>query len=314
MKYWRKVMCILLVLVMLSSLPLCVFATECNNQLVSALNETTKIVNYDGEEIVYTYVKTIDGGIIEAHLSDGTLIERSVLQGNTVIQEIANGKNDGKTYYIPDHITAIPDSEVPNTIDNYTNPQRSSSDYWYDPPLLNDSGLTNSSVFSGYKYLGTTAPDSIYGVSVSVHRKLQDLGGGEAYRFTVSKGTTVSTLAGILVGAFTGSLPLAIATGLATAFLSAGIDSNETGLLKYVKYHYTYKYNCNNSTTYSYKCCECREWWCIYDAQGRMKGYEGKDMMADNHLTINIIAKCQFALQDYVNGTQTNASCVNAAP
>lgn len=44
-----------------------------------------------------------------------------------------------------------------------------------------------------------------------------------------------------------------------------------------------------------------------------MKGYEEKNMMADSHLTINIIAKCDFARQDYLNGTQTNVSCANAA-
>ncbi len=276
------------------------------------------LINTNGEEVTYSYFQIDDGICIEAHLNDGTLIERSVLTKNTVIQEIANGRFDGSVYQISDCVTAVDENECNVSSCNPAELQSVSSNPWYNPPQTSDAGLSNSTVFSGYKFLGTTSPDSVYGVSVSVHRKLQDMGTGEAYKFTVSAGTTVATLIGILSGiaisATPAGLPASIATALASAFIGAGIDTATTGTLKFAKYHYTFKFNCNNSKSYSYKCCECKEWWFIYDAKGNMKGYESKDMMADNHLTINIIAKCEFALQDYINGVQTNATCANAAP
>ena len=299
-----------LILLISSGIPL---VSAHASEVKSTQSDEAVIINSNGEEIVYTIDYTVDGGVIEARLKDGTLIERSVWTATTVSQDIAEGKIDGRTFKYSDYITAISEAEIETSTSDIGGDQPNARNPWYDPPLMNDNGLSNSTIFSGYKYLGSTSPDSIYGVSVGVHRKLQKIGTYEAYRFTVSPGTTVSTLAGILIGGVTGGLPGAVATGLALAFIGAGIDSIASGTLKYEKYHYTFKFNCNGSSTYSYKCCECREWWCIYDAKGTMKGYEEKNMMADSYLTINIIAKCDFARQDYLNGTQTNVSCANAA-
>lgn len=313
MRYFRKTICLLLVLTITFTLPLCVFATTNDAEIVCAENEEIIVINSTGIKIIYTFTQAMEGEIIEAHLEDGTLIERSVILGDTVTQEVANGEFDGAVYSISDCIIRTEYEEPDASRNHLQDFQMRSNDPLYDPPQVSDSGLTNSTVYSGYKFLGTTSPDSTYGVTVSVHRKLNNLGSNEAYRFTVSPGTTISTLAGILAGGVTEGLPGAVATGLATAFIGAGIDSVVTGKLQYTKYHYTYKFNCNNSTTCTYKCCECKEWWCIYDAQGNLKGYEQKNMTADSHLTINIYAKCQFVIQDYLNGVQTDVACKNAA-
>lgn len=269
--------------------------------------DVTSIISDSGENLTYSIAYDSGRTIIECRKTSGMLVERSVLCNGVVTQEIANGIRDGSEYIVAEHITRVKNAPGPNLDADRA---VGYSNYWYEPPLMNDAGLSNSPIFSGYKYLGTTSPDSTYGVSVSVHRRLDRQADGEAYRFQVSPGTTVATLVSILIGL--SNLPLAIATSLATAFIGAGIDTLAAGTLKYLQFHYTYKYNCNNSSTYSYKCCECKQFWCIYDANGNLKGYEVKNLNADNHVTVSILQKCPMVIQDYLDGRQINASCAKA--
>lgn len=303
----RRAMCCVLAMAMFFSL-MCPFTVSAAEAVSSS--KTVQITSVDGETLTYSIRTTSNQIVVECYMNNGILVERSVVSGGVVTQEIKDSEIDGSTYTISECIYPIDNAYVSDFSESVPTTY---SNLWYEPPLMNDAGLTNSPIFSGYKYLGTTAPDSIYNVSVSVHRRLDRQADGQAYKFNVSAGTTVSTLAGILISAVLGGgLLEAAALGLATAFVGSGIDTFTTGTVKYVQYHYTYKYNCNDSTTYTYKCCECRQWWCIYDAQGNLKGYEQKDMMANNHVTVSILQKCSMVIQDYLNGEQVNAACANA--
>jgi hypothetical protein len=234
-------------------------------------------------------------------------MERSVTSNGTVKQEVANGIPDDQIYVVSQCISSV-SNFVPMETDE---PALLSDDVWYEPPLRSDAGLTNSTIFSGYKYLGATGPDSIYEISIGVHRKINRTY-GEAYRFNVTVGTTVGTLASILMSGVS-ALPMSIAVGLASAFISAGADAYLTGTLNYEQIHYTYKYTCNNQSTCISKDCECRQWWLIYNAKGQYVGVEEKDMAALNHLPLNLIQRCSLVRGDYVQGVRSMTSCSLAA-
>ena len=279
------------------------FAIEQNTQIYS-----TSIQTNSGEQWVYSLEYDGSDTIISARDSSGRLMERSVISNGIIMQEIANGLTDDETYIISQCISTISDF-TPMESDS---PAPLSDDIWYEPPLRSNAGLANSTIFLGYKYLGATGPDSIYEISIGVHRKIET-SYGEAYRFNVTIGTTAGTLAGILMSGVA-ALPWSIAIGLATAFISAGADAYFTGTLNYEQIHYTYKYTCNNQRTCISKDCECRQWWLIYNAKGEYVGIEEKDMAALNHLPLSLIQRCSLVRGDYVQGRQSMTSCPLAAP
>lgn len=303
----KKIISILLAVVMLLSTPLVISGSGISRGDVVLLTYG---------EITYRYKQTATGFIMEGISSDGTIVERSVFHNGIVTQEMAGGKNDSLAYVVSDAISITDNfskSGMAST-DIISPVQSRAGNAWYDPPLMSNAGLARSSIFPGYFYLGTTNPDDIFGVSVSVHRNLSYFGEFDAYRFTVSPGTTITTLASIFIAFFTpATLLQSVAIALATMFIGAGIDTIATGTLQYEQYHYTYKFNCNNETTYTQKCCECREFWCIYNAQGYFLGYEDKDVGAKNHFAFELPVKCDAVITDYINGVQQTIVCDEAA-
>lgn len=279
----------------------------------STKQEVVSYVSEVGQEQSLLFT-TAPNGILTITQMDknGILIAKSTLYPaeNKVIQEVADGVSDGTVYDLNRIVEKIgpatnlnPGSELEYGLLGAT---RSLS----DPPVL-DTGLSNSSVFSGYKNLGSVY-NNIYGVTCAVHRHIDSNEAGEAYRFTISAGATVATIAGILLGVATGGTLLAAsATALATAFLGAGVDTLVQGELSFIKLHYTFKYNCNGSSNYSYKNCSCEEWWQIY-RNGTLKGYELKNGSADGHMGANIPMTCQDVIQMYLNGEAYDVSCSDA--
>ena len=265
--------------------------------------------------MTYTFLDRGNELIISGYTSEGALVERSVLNHNTgvVVQEIADGEYDGTIYHTDEFVVVEYENIPSKTISNL---QVASNGTWTEPPLRDDNGLRNSPVFPGYKYLGSTQPDSIYNVAVGVHRYLS-FKEGQAIRFQVSPGTKLATLASIIIDVASKLSPKAmlvkIAMDLAAAFAASMIDSIATGNLTYRQYHYTYKFNGNGSKDYSYKCCECREWWVLYDNNGKEILAE-KDMMALNHISLDLIEKCRSALMAYADGEKITATCSLAAP
>ena len=98
-----------LILLISSGIPL---VSAHASEVKSTQSDEAVIINPNGEEIVYTIDYTVDGGVIEARLKDGTLIERSVWTATTVSQDIAEGKIDGRTFKYSDYITAISEAEI----------------------------------------------------------------------------------------------------------------------------------------------------------------------------------------------------------
>lgn len=309
-----------LVLIFLFSVNTPMFVNATDNPC--SLEEIT-VTLQNGEVRTYQIEQFCDKTVISGYDTSGNLIERSTIEESKIIQVISNGSADGLEYnfssdpidvfavaeshlYSDDTSTRIDFAKQSDGLLSLSN----SSNLWYEPDPMSNAGLTASTLYPGYMYLGETGPDSIWQVTVAVHRKMVYLGASDSYRFSVSPGTTISTLASILASVVTGTtLPLAIAIGLATAFLGTAVDVYSGGRVEFVKYHYIYNFNCNHSAQSTYRCCECREYWCIYDGEGNKLGYESKNLMADNHITVSIIQKCPMVRQDYLEGIQSDVVC-----
>lgn len=178
-----------------------------------------------------------------------------------------------------------------------------------NPPIL-DSGLSASSIFSGYKYLGSQY-NNTYKVNCEVHRRVDSMDSGADYKFTISPGTSISALAGIIVSAVLSggaSIAATAATGIATMLLGAGIDTVVQGKVSFIRLHYSFKYNCAGKNYFTYKNCAEEEYWRVY-REATLVGYEVKATAVGRHLAKNLVQSCNFSVQDYMNGVVTNAAC-----
>lgn len=281
MKRLRKsvsiILCIALIISMLNSFA---FAQEAD----LARTESTTVKLASGEEITYVFEYGEDSVVVSGWNSEGILVEKSAVSEGVVVQQISNGETDNRTYKLTDIVTqgSLPADELSVMgfgSDSQATPL--SIRPWYDPPLQNDSGLVESPFFFGYKYLGQTGRDSIYQISINVHRKIEK-SLGEAYDFTASPGTTVATIASVIAACFGGAIIAGIALALAIAFVGVGIDAITKGKVTYEQIHYTYKYTVNEDSTCVSKDCECRQWWIVY-RNGEEVGREEKIW---EHLTI----------------------------
>lgn len=247
------------------------------------------------ENGVFVHTIHVDPGlnIIQYVDASGSVIKQDALSDIVTISESQQKKIPGQGLQLSTNQTP-----VPRFTDMIEYEQLSVS-----PTTGQQDTVFGAPVFDGYEYLGNRG-DFYYAPGSYGYLQRQNAGvssSGYAKRFTFSSGSSVATIAAIILSAVTGTgIVLSILTGMVTAVIGSAVDYAGSLDFEVCDYRWNYRTRLNgNIGAIMDRSYRTRSYWKLYAANTGVVNYKYRGTIYDGGFASTNLEMISNAIKSY---------------